>query len=96
MGKDQSKTKNAAAVRSIDLLAATKREAAFYRKTLEQVCDDTRNTRAKRLASSALTFWDQMQKAKHQKPQLEAAQFGRNGGVVCDTAKGPCACGGWH
>lgn len=66
-------------------LLAAKREAAFYRKTLMQICDDTRNTRAKRLAISALTFWDQTQKAKTQ-----------NGGVICDTAKGPCACGAWH
>lgn len=40
------------------------KRAAFYRKTLEQICEDKRNTRAKRLASSALTFWDEMQKAK--------------------------------
>jgi len=48
------------AVRSDDGLSA----ATFYRKILEQICDDTRNTRAKRLAASALTFWDQMRKAK--------------------------------
>lgn len=22
--------------------------------------------------------------------------FGYNGGVRCDTRKGPCACGAWH
>lgn len=22
--------------------------------------------------------------------------FGRNGGVQCDVAHGPCACGAWH
>lgn len=41
-----------------------RREVKFYRDTLEGICADTRNTRAKRLASSALTFWDSMKKVK--------------------------------
>lgn len=36
-------------------------EAKFYRKLLQQIAEDKRNTRAKRLASSGLTFWDQLQ-----------------------------------
>lgn len=37
-------------------------EAVFYRKVLEQISQDKRNTRAKSLANSALTFWDEMEK----------------------------------
>lgn len=39
-------------------------EAEFYRDLLEQICQDTRNTRAKRLAESGLLFWDQMKKER--------------------------------
>lgn len=39
-------------------------EAQFYRKQLELIAEDKRKTRARRLAESALTFWDQMQKEK--------------------------------
>jgi hypothetical protein len=41
-----------------------RREKDFYRDLLKQICDDPRNTRAKRLAKSGLTFWDAMQKEK--------------------------------
>jgi hypothetical protein len=40
--------------------AGAEGEAKFYRKTLEQICGDARNTRARRLATSALIFWDSM------------------------------------
>jgi hypothetical protein len=46
-------------------------EADFYRKLLEQVCDDSRKTRARRIVESGLMFWDQMtvekQKLLHQR-----------------------------
>lgn len=45
---------------------AAKRAAAFYREQLELICKDSRKTRARRLAESALMFWDQL--------QLEAAK----------------------
>ena len=34
---------------------------AFYRRLLEQICEDARRTRARRLAESGLRFWDAMQ-----------------------------------
>ena len=34
---------------------------AFYRRLLEQICEDSRRTRARRLAESGLRFWDAMQ-----------------------------------
>lgn len=40
--------------------AATTAEA-FYRRLLEQICEDPRRTRARRLAESGLLFWDSMQ-----------------------------------
>jgi len=40
--------------------AATTAEA-FYRRLLEQICEDPRRTRARRLAESGLLFWDAMQ-----------------------------------
>lgn len=43
------------------------REAAFYRQQLELICKDKRKTRARRLAESALMFWDQMQKEATQR-----------------------------
>lgn len=38
-----------------------KREAAFYRKLLEQIADGPRNTMDRRIAESGLIFWDSMQ-----------------------------------
>lgn len=54
-------------------LAAVKRESAFYRTTLEQICEDTRNTRAKRLARSALTFWDACKEEAAKRRKAKAA-----------------------
>ena len=39
-------------------LEDAKRSAAFYRKTLEQIASGRRRTLERRLAESALTFWD--------------------------------------
>ena len=47
-------------VRISDGLEAVKREAKFYREQLELICQDSRKTRARRLAESALAFWDSM------------------------------------
>lgn len=33
---------------------------------------------------------------KYMEVKREDEPYGRNGGVVCDTNKGPCACGAWH
>lgn len=43
-----------------DRLAAVKMEARFYRNQLELIRQDSRRTRARRLAESALIFWDAM------------------------------------
>lgn len=43
------------------------REAAFYRKLLEQITEDSRKTRARRLAESGLMFWDSMQAEKRKR-----------------------------
>ena len=40
------------------------REARFYRRLLEQIVQDPRRTRARRLAESGLRFWDAIGKAK--------------------------------
>jgi len=47
-----------------DIAKAIEREKTFYRGLLEQVCQDARKTRARRLAESGLMFWDQMQAEK--------------------------------
>jgi len=44
-----------------------KREAAFYRQTLEQIAQDKRRTRGRRLAESALTFWDAIVRENYRK-----------------------------
>ena len=59
---DQTQVRGHPASSSNDLLAAVEREAAFYRDLLEKICQDTRMTRARRLADSGLMFWDQMKK----------------------------------
>lgn len=43
------------------------REAAFYRHLLEQITEDSRKTRARRLAESGLMFWDSMQAEKRKR-----------------------------
>jgi len=42
-------------------LRRKEREARFYREILERIATDRRNTMARRLASSGLAFWDQLQ-----------------------------------
>jgi len=56
-------------------LAAVKREARFYREQLELICKESRKTRARRLAESALTFWDSLkaEAAKRKKLKLAAS-----------------------
>jgi glycine/D-amino acid oxidase-like deaminating enzyme len=44
------------------------REAAFYREQLQLIADGQRNTRERRLARSALTFWDEMDAQRRRKP----------------------------
>lgn len=46
------------------IMKTTAQEAAFYRDLLEQICQDTRKTRARRLAESGLMFWDSVQPEK--------------------------------
>lgn len=53
-----------------------KRESVFYRETLEQITQDPRKTRARRLAESALMFWDSMQKEAHTREKYECANVG--------------------
>lgn len=45
-----------------ETLKKTKAEAQFYREQLEMIAADARKTRGRRLAESALTFWDAMKK----------------------------------
>lgn len=56
-----ARTNSEPKVRWSELLAVVERESAFYREQLELICQDPRKTRARRLAESALMFWDQMQ-----------------------------------
>jgi len=49
------------------------REKEFYRDLLEQVCQDSRKTRARRLAESGLMFWDQLQAEKIKRANNEKA-----------------------
>lgn len=49
------------------LIVQVERERAFYRKLLEKICQDTRRTRARRLAESGLNFWDAMKAEKHKR-----------------------------
>lgn len=48
----------------VDNARALEREAAFYRGLLQQICEDARKTRARRLAESGLMFWDSMKAEK--------------------------------
>jgi hypothetical protein len=48
------------------------REKTFYRGLLEQVCQDGRKTRARRLAESGLMFWDSMQAEKSKRSNEKA------------------------
>jgi hypothetical protein len=54
-------------------LAAVKREARFYREQLELICKDSRKTRARRLAESALTFWDSLKAEAAKRKKAKAA-----------------------
>ena len=56
-----------------NLLAAAERDAAFYRKTLEQICDDERKTRGRRIADTALMFWDRIKKEAAERKKAKAA-----------------------
>ena len=56
-----------------DLLAAAKRDAAFYRKTLEQICEDERKTRGRRIAETALMFWDRIKEEAAERKKAKAA-----------------------
>jgi hypothetical protein len=48
----------------VDTAKSIEQEKTFYRGLLEQVCQDSRKTRARRLSESGLMFWDQMQEEK--------------------------------
>lgn len=54
----------------------------FYRRLLEQICEDPRRTRARRLAESGLQFWDTMraeaERAAMRQPQENAADEPRH------------------
>jgi hypothetical protein len=45
---------------STPITDAKEQEKTFYRSLLEQICQDARKTRARRLAESGLMFWDQI------------------------------------
>ena len=45
------------------------REMTHYRELLEQITQDNRKTRARRLAESGLTFWDAMMEEKQKAKQ---------------------------
>jgi len=47
---------------------SARREAAFYREQLQLIADGRRNTRERRLAKSALTFWDEIDAQRKRKP----------------------------
>jgi hypothetical protein len=47
-----------------DIAKGIEQEKTFYRGLLEQICQDARKTRARRLAESGLMFWDSMQAEK--------------------------------
>lgn len=40
------------------------RDRNFYRELLQQIAEDPRRTKARRLAESGLAFWDALQSAK--------------------------------
>ena len=44
-------------------------EMTHYRELLEQITQDNRKTRARRLAESGLTFWDAMMEEKQKAKQ---------------------------
>jgi hypothetical protein len=71
-----SKTGGTKGVGMSDLLAAAERDAAFYRKTLEQICDDERKTRGRRIAETALMFWDRIKKEAAERKKTKAANVG--------------------
>lgn len=48
----------------IETAESLEREKAFYRELLQQIAQDSRKTRARRLAESGLTFWDAMREEK--------------------------------
>lgn len=48
----------------VETAKSIEQEKTFYRGLLDQVCQDARKTRARRLAESGLMFWDAMQAEK--------------------------------
>lgn len=48
----------------IETAESLEREKTFYRDLLQQITQDPRKTRARRLAESGLTFWDAMREEK--------------------------------
>ena len=67
-----SETRGTKGVGISDLLAAAKRDAAFYRKTLEQICEDERKTRGRRIAETALMFWDRIKAEAAERKKAKA------------------------
>ncbi len=39
---------------------------------------------------------DEFMRLIEQEEMVAVSSFGSNGGVQCDTDRGPCACGAWH
>jgi hypothetical protein len=56
----------------IETAESLEREKTFYRDLLQQITQDPRKTRARRLVESGLTFWDAMreEKAKRANPRI--------------------------
>jgi len=65
-------------------LAAVERESRFYREQLELICKDSRKTRARRLAESALTFWDSLKAEAAKRKEAEAANndYASTGNII--------------
>lgn len=57
-----------------DLCADMEREKAFYRDLLEQITQDPRKTRARRLAESGLIFWDAIMQGKRQRANSQLSE----------------------
>jgi hypothetical protein len=67
----QASLESATGSASEDIAKAIEQEKTFYRDLLEQVCQDARKTRARRLVESGLMFWDQMQAEKSKRAEKD-------------------------
>ncbi len=60
----------------IETAESLEREKTFYRELLQQITQDSRKTRARRLAESGLIFWDAMREEKAKRANESSSPTG--------------------